>query len=159
MGSIPGQRHRSTIADFYAIPEEERRHELIDGEIVEKGAATGEHQGAETELAIHLGPLFGRRPGGGRPGGWWILIEPEVRFGENICRPDVAGWRREKVPACPTGTPIVAIPDWTCEILSTNKRNDLIRKKHIYHRHQVGHYWIVDPERRLLSGSRWDPAG
>jgi len=50
-------------------------------------------------------------------------------------------------------------PDWTCEILSTNKRNDLIKKKRIYHRHQVPHDWIVDPSEETLTVYRWAPDG
>ncbi len=50
-------------------------------------------------------------------------------------------------------------PDWICEILSTNKRNDLIKKKRVYHRHQVPHYRIVDPSKRRSSVYRWAPDG
>ena len=55
--------------------------------------------------------------------------------------------------------PVTLRPDWVCEILSTNRRNDLVKKKHIYHRHQVGHYWIVDPEQLTLLVYRWHPDG
>ena len=45
---LPGGR--ATQEDLLAIPEDERRHELIDGEIVEKGAASGEHGGAQADV-------------------------------------------------------------------------------------------------------------
>ena len=64
-------------------------------------------------------------------------------------------WRRERVPERPTGTPVLIAPDWVCEILSTNRSNDLVRKKHIYHRHHVGHYWIADPAEKTLAVYRW----
>ncbi|MSP63846.1 MAG: Uma2 family endonuclease [Myxococcales bacterium] len=159
MSSTHERRRRATIADLYAIPEERRRHELIDGEIVEKGAATGEHGGAQVKLASRLDGPFGRRPGGRWPGGWWFGTEIDIQFGEDVCRPDVVGWRRERVPERPRGIPVLIRPDWVCEILSTNKRNDLVRKKHIYHRHQVPHYWIVDPEQEMLTVHRWHPDG
>ncbi|MSP63195.1 MAG: Uma2 family endonuclease [Myxococcales bacterium] len=147
------------MADFYAIPEEERWHELVDGEIVEKGAASGPHALAQNRLGRLLGNPFDRRPGGRWPGGWIFLTDVDIQFGDDICRPDVAGWRRERLPEVPREVPIRVIPDWTCEILSTNKRNDLIRKMRVYHQHAVPHYWIVDPERELLTVHRHHPDG
>src|SRR5829696_6191183 len=132
----------ATLEDLFAIPEEERHHEIIDGELVEKGAATGEHGGAQADLVTALNSRFDRRPGGRWPGGWWFALEVEIQLGDEICRPDVVGWRRENTPESPRGTPVLARPDWVCEVLSTNRRNDVVRKKHIYHRYQVPHYWI-----------------
>ena len=63
----------------------------------------------------------------------------------NTFQPDVTGWRRDRVPEGSGGVPVMVRPDWVCEILSSNKRNDLVKKKRVYHRHQVPHYWIVDP--------------
>jgi Uma2 family endonuclease len=77
-GAAKGQPHRrATIEDLYAIPEEIRRHELVDGEIIEKGAATGEHGATQASLVVALGSRFGRRPGGRWPGGWWFATEVE----------------------------------------------------------------------------------
>ena len=59
----------------------------------------------------------------------------------------------------PRGAPIQTRPDWTCEILSGNRRNDLVRKKHIYHLQQVPHYWIVAPMEEMLTVDRWHPDG
>lgn len=50
-------------------------------------------------------------------------------------------------------------PDWICEVLSTNRRNDLIKKKRAYHRHEVGHYWLVDPVEETLAVYRWHQDG
>jgi Uma2 family endonuclease len=87
-------------------------------------------------------------------------MEVDVYFdAANTFRPDVAGWRRERVPERPLGVPVMVRPDWVCEILSSNKRDDLVKKKRVYHRHQGPHYWIVDPERETLSVLRWTPDG
>ncbi len=156
------QRGPSTVADVLAMPEAERRHEVIDGEIVQKEAATGEHGAAQINIATSLNGPFGRRPPGGppdRPGGWWFATEVEIRFGEHLLRPDVAGWRRERVAERPRGCPVEALPDWTCEILSTNRVNDLVRKKRIYHEHRVPHYWIADPAEGTLAVQRWSADG
>lgn len=150
----------ATLEDLLAIPEEERRHELIEGTILPtKEAASAEHGGTQWALSAWLGP-YGRRPGGRQPGGWWFVTEVEIYFdAKNTFKPDVAGWRRERVPERPSGTPIRMRPDWVCEILSTNRRHDTIRKKRVYHRHGVSHYWIIDPIERLLEIFRWAPEG
>ena len=136
-----------------------RRHELIEGSIADKGAASAEHGDAQFTLSGWMRP-FRRRPGGRHPGGWWFATEVEIFFDpKNTFRPDIAGWRRERLPERPKGTPIEVRPDWVCEILSTNRRNDLVRKKRVYHRHEVPHYWIVDPAEETLSVHRWAPEG
>lgn len=151
----------ATLADLLAIPEEIRRHELVDGEILEKEAASGRHGGAQSRLGRVLGP-FDRGPGGppGSPGGWWIASEVEIFFDpSNTLRPDCAGWRRERLPVLPADTPIRVVPDWICEILSTNRRNDIVKKKRVYHRHHVQHYWILDPSAEALLVYRHGPEG
>lgn len=157
--SSKAKRRDATAADLFAIPEERRRHELIDGELVEKEAASGRHGAAQARLSRRLGP-YDRRPGGKWPGGWWFATEVEVQLAEAlVLRPDVAGWRRERMAALPAQVPVFVRPDWVCEILSTNKRNDLIRKKRAYHLHQVGHYWLVDPFEETLAVHRWHTDG
>ncbi len=150
---------RFTIDDLIAIPEEQRRHEIVDGQLVEKEAASGRHGRAQVRLARELGP-FDRRPGGREPGGWWFATEVEILFApEAVYKPDIAGWRRERLSEPPDEFPITVRPDWVCEILSTNRRNDVIRKKRGYHRYGVPHYWIVDPAEGSLTVNRWATDG
>lgn len=147
----------ATVDDLFAIPEGERRHELIEGVIEPKGAASGRHGAAQLRLAGHVLP-FNRRPGGRSPGGWWFATEVDIYFDPaNTFRPDVVGWRRDRVPQQPEAVLIEVRPDWVCEILSTNRRNDLIKKKRAYHRHQVPHDWILDPDEATLTVYRWTP--
>ncbi len=150
----------ATLEDLFALPEEERkRFELVEGTLEDRGPTSGAHGGAQFDLPMWLAP-FRRRPGGRWPGGWWFGTEVDVYFdAANTFKPDVVGWRRERVPERPLGVPVMVRPDWVCEILSSNKRNDLVKKKRAYHRHQVPHYWIVDPERETLSVLRWTPDG
>ncbi len=161
MSFAPGKPlRRATLADLLAIPEEDRRHELIDGEIVEKEAASGRHGQAQGSL-FHL--LFPYRRRGGppdRPSGWLFATEVEVYFDEAYTlRPDNAGWRRERLAELPADVPIRVVPDWINEVLSKNKRNDLVKKKRVYHQHRVGHYWIIDPVEEILQVHRWTEAG
>lgn len=157
---MSGAAHGSaTIEDILAIPEELRRHELIEGRILEVGAATGEHGTTQADLVTALGRRFGRRSGGRWPGGWWLAINVEIVFGDDVFRPDVIGWRRDRVAERPAGTLICTRPDWVCEILPTNRRLDLVKKKRAYHRHEVPHYWILDPTEETLAVQRWSPDG
>jgi Uma2 family endonuclease len=149
----------ATLDDFLAIAEGERSHELIDGEIIERAAPSGEHGSAQADLVGLLFDSF-RRTGGGRPGGWWFATEVELALPMgHVVRPDIVGWRRERVPMRPTGTPIATLPDCVCEILSTDRSRDLVRKKRLYHQAKVAHYWIVDPAERTLSVNRWAEDG
>jgi len=80
-----------TTADFLAIPSEQRFHELLGGEIIEKATPTGEHGAAQAGVASAIVPPYQRRGGSGGPGGWWIATEVEVLLSIEIVRPDVVG--------------------------------------------------------------------
>ncbi len=151
----------ATIDDLLAIPEDRRWHEIIDGELVEKKAATPGHGRAQWSVARQLGDPFDRKPGGpSRPGGWWFAQDCAITFGPHqIYRPDVVGWRRERVPEMPDRFATDVVPDWICEILSTNRSNDLVRKYRVYHQSRVSHYWVLDPLDFSLTVYRWQEHG
>ena len=117
------------------------------------------HVVASSVLGHYIGPPF--QHGHGGPGGWWIVDEPEVHLGEDIVVPDLAGWRRERMPECPTGAYSTLAPDWVCEVLSPSTRKfDLNDKRAVYAREGVGFIWYVDPDARsqeafALHGSDW----
>jgi Uma2 family endonuclease len=152
----------ATEADLLALPEQGRGYELIDGQLAEKQSGA-RHGRAHGRLMHRLEPYDRRLGGGDRPGGWWFLIEQLVRFesGQTL-RPDVAGWLRSRLPELPEDddTVVQVRPDWIAEILSpSNATNDTIKKKRIYHRHGVPHYWIIDPHHETLTVQRWTPEG
>ncbi len=159
-GPKPGRP--ATEADLLALPDEGHGYELLDGEIVEKQAGF-DHGLAHMRIRDAFAP-YDRRPGGGdRPGGWWFLAEQLVRFesGQTL-RPDVAGWLRERLPRPPKDAQAVVEvrPDWVAEIISpTNAGNNLLKKRRVYHRHGVPHYWIVDPRDESLTVLRWTSEG
>lgn len=154
----PGQRAR--FEQLAAIPEDRRHHEIIDGDLVEKASPSAEHGRTQRKLSTFIDP-FDRRPGGPAPGGWWLATEVEILFAVDECyRPDIVGWRRDRVPECPRGTPVAIRPDWIAEVLSvTNSSTDRVRKLNRYHHHQVPHYWILDPVEETLAVFRWTAAG
>jgi Uma2 family endonuclease len=107
---------------------------------------------------MDIGTAFHRGRGG--PGGWWILSEPELHLAANVLVPDLAGWRRERMPEQPTTAFYGLAPDWACEVLSPSTvRVDRVLKLNIYGRERVPHVWLVDPIARTLEVFRLDGDG
>ena len=154
-------RRYATVADLLAIPEKQRFHEILGGELVQKALPSGPHGRAQRVLGGRIGEPYDRKGGGGRTGGWWIVTEVEAQLGEHeIVRPDISGWLRTRLPKLPCEAPIPMRPDWACEVLSrSNASNDLVKKMRVYHRAGIPHYWIVDPDNGVLTVYRWAPEG
>ena len=151
---------RATAEDLARLPSDVRA-EVIDGAVVEKASSSAEHANAKGGAIVLLRGPYHRRPGGGQPGGWWILPEVEIELAEHeVYRPDIAGWRRDRIPVRPSGLPVKVRPDWVCEVLSaSNASNDLVKKLRVYHQSHVEHYWVVDPQNETLTVLRWTPDG
>lgn len=145
----------ATAADLDML----EHHEVIGGVIHEKASPSFEHGDAQGHLILALGGFFGRGIRG--PGGWWIGTEVEIELETHeVYLPDVAGWRRDRVPERPSGRPVRIRPDWVCEILSpSTAARDMGPKRDTYHRCGVGHYWIVDLAHGTLSVYRWHEHG
>lgn len=145
----------ATIEDWLAIPEE-RRAELIDGNIVYQGMPGPLHGKSQGKTFALVDGPFGRRAGGGgRPGGWWISLEVDMEIGSLGCRPDVLGWRRDLHPRIPEPDArglVTSVPEWICEVLSPRTASiDQGRKRRAYHAAGVVHYWLVDPTNGTLT--------
>jgi Uma2 family endonuclease len=146
-----------TWEDLEAVPEG-FIGEIVGGELEFVPRPNAPHGRTQAKLSgLVLGPFD---LGAGGPGGWEIRIEPRIRFTSEIRVPDIAGWRAERFEEPETG-PFVVVPDWVCEILSTDTaRTDRTAKRELYARHGVRHYWIVDPEAQTveihrLEGKFW----
>jgi len=89
--------------------------------------------------------------GSGGPGGWIFIDEPELHLGPHVLVPDIAGWRRERLPKLPETAFIETPPDWVCEVLSPSTQQfDRTDKLAIYAAFGVGHCWYVDPLAKTL---------
>ncbi|MDX2092143.1 MAG: Uma2 family endonuclease [Kofleriaceae bacterium] len=131
--------------------------EIVGGEIVETQRPGPPH----VEASSHLGALLvGRfRFGNGGPGGWMILDEPAIRFGDDVRVPDLAGWRVERYVRPSDGVYLV-VPDWICELLSPGTvRNDRTTKLPLYARHGVKHVWLLDAVAQTLEVYRLHDVG
>ena len=143
----------ATMADLEALPPE-LKGEIIDGELYVSPRPRGPHANVEGAIVDEVRPPYHRGRGG--PGGWWILPEPGIEApGSPEFSPDVAGWRRERMPDIPVDQPIRVVPDWICEILSPSTRGyDLVTKRRFYARIGVTWLWYVDVEARSIIVSR-----
>jgi Uma2 family endonuclease len=159
VGTAPAPRRKATSADLTDAAGDPFA-EVIDGQVVEKASPSAEHGATQAALVATLWPPFHGRRGGG-PGGWWIMTEVEVELeSHEIYRPDVVGWRRDRVPERPSGRPVHTRPDWVCEVLwASNADTDLVTKFRGYHRNRVPHYWLLDPDSGTLVVYRWSEAG
>lgn len=144
----PTVRHPATYQDVLDAPEH-MVAELIGGALHLHPRPAPLHVTASSMLGIEVGAPFGRGRGG--PGGWWILDEPELHLSADVVVPDLAGWRRERMPALPDTAWFDVPPDWVCEVLSPGTRGiDLTDKRRLYAVAGVPHLWFVDPVARTL---------
>lgn len=149
--------HRATYADVEAAPANTVA-EIIDGVLHVNPRPAVPHTVAASALGAELLPPFLRGRGG--PGGWVILDEPELHLGPDpdVLVPDLAGWRRTRMPEIPEEKPYFTLaPDWICEVLSPSTAAvDRAGKLPIYAREGVGHAWLVDPLLKTLELLRLD---
>jgi Uma2 family endonuclease len=131
-----------TYADLLALPEDGRRHEIIDGEHLLSPSPKTNHQRVLMCLSVALA-AHAKKHGCGE-----VFAAPldVVLSDSDVVQPDllfVSNERRERT----TDKNIQGAPDLVVEILSEwNRRIDEIVKRDLYGRHGVLEYWIVDPE-------------
>lgn len=103
--------HIQTLYDAIQALPEGVTGEIVDGQLHTQPRPAGPHAVAGSHLG---GELFGPYDRGrGGPGGWWIIIDPEIHFVLNteILVPDLAGWRRERMPSPPEDQRFQVVPD------------------------------------------------
>jgi Uma2 family endonuclease len=162
MSDFAKQNRRATYDDILKLPKN-MVGEIIGGELFVSPRPASKHALAASRLTGKLEPSFGG--GGSGPGGWWIISEPEIHIGnkpnEEVYVPDLAGWRRERMPEFPDVPFFEMIPDWVCEILSpSNMRLDRTKKVPQYAVLGVKHLWLINPRDKMLEvfrleGDKW----
>lgn len=145
-------RPRATYEDVLAAPRD-KVAEVTGGQLQLHPRPALPHAAAASALGEELGPPFKRGRGG--PGGWIIVFEPELHLADDILVPDLAGWRRDRLPVLPADPYLSLAPDWVCEVLSpTTAKFDRADKLPIYGRESVRHVWLLDPLQRTLETLR-----
>lgn len=148
-------RKLATYEDVLAAPAH-KVAEVIRGMLSVMPRPRPVHATAASRLGMRLA-RFGD-PDDGDPGGWVILDEPELHLGADIVVPDLAGWRRERMPEIPIDLAyFVLAPDWCCEVLSPGtEKMDRGEKAEIYAENGVSHYWLVNPDLQTVEVLRLD---
>jgi Uma2 family endonuclease len=151
-------RKPDLYAELLSLPEHVVG-QIVGGRLIAQPRPAPRHALAYSRLGSELGGPFDRGRGG--PGGWWLLDEPEIHIGADVVVPDLAGWRRERMPALPETAWFESAPDWLAEVLSpSTARFDRAEKLPLYARWGVRHVWLIDPELRTLevfenAAGRW----
>lgn len=149
--TLPARRP-PTYDDIVALPEH-LVGEIVDGELHVSPRPAVPHAVGASALAATL--LTRMQFGDGGPGGWWILNEPELHLGEDVIVPNVAGWRRERLPVPPRDAFLTLSPDWVCEVLSpSTNRFDRTKKRPVYARADNPFLWLLDPLTETLETYR-----
>lgn len=147
MSTAPSRR-RATYEDILALPPDVTG-QIVDGEPFVSPRPANPHATASSTLGMDIGSAYQRGRGG--PGGWWIVDEPEIHLGSDVVVPDLAGWRRGRLPAIPPEAYFSLAPDWVCEVLSPSTASfDRVKKMRVFAREGVGHACLVDPAARTL---------
>jgi len=151
-------RREATYEDLEKLPPEVIG-ELVGGVLYASPRPALRHSRAITVLTGSLEGPFDRGQAG--PGGWLLLVEPELHLNQDVLVPDLAGWRRERVPEMPDTAAFTLAPDWVCEVLSPSTlRLDRAVKMGVYALAGVKHLWLVDPVAQMLEvyraeGHQW----
>lgn len=147
MSTAPRKRP-ATYEDILALPPHVNG-QIVDGELFATPRPANPHATASSTLGMDIGGAYQRGRGG--PGGWWIVFEPEIHLGRNVLVPDLAGWRRSRLPAIPPTAFFTLAPDWICEVLSPSTASfDRVKKMRVFAAEGVGNAWLVDPVARTL---------
>lgn len=140
--------HPARYEDLFDLPENVIG-QIIQGQLIALPRPTPRHALVTSEIGMSIGNPFQKGRGG--PGGWWILDEPELHLDTDILVPDVAGWRRERMPTLPEEAFFTLVPDWICEVLSPRSaRLDRVVKMPIYAQQGVEWLWLADPNLHTL---------
>ncbi len=139
---------RATYEDLLAVPEH-LVAEIIHGQLVTQPRPAARHARAASSLGGELYGPFDRGKGG--PGGWIILDEPELHLDGHVLVPDLAGWKRVRLPEIQDIVAIEVVPDWVCEVLSPSTSGvDRADKMPLYATLGVAYLWLIDPLARTL---------
>ena len=132
---------RLTYEDYVLIPEDGRRHEIIDGDEVVSPSPRTKHQRLVGRLFAAL-DHYARQHGLGE-----VFVAPfdVILSDHDIVQPDVLFITDDRLGIVDEVN-CKGAPDLVVEVLSeSTRRTDLIRKRKLYERVGVADYWIVDP--------------
>ena len=133
---------RLTYDDYCLLPNNGRRHEVIDGELFVTPSPRRAHQKVVTQLSRVLGNFVETRICGE------VYVAPfDVVFSLfDVVEPDILYVSKERASVV-TEKNVQGAPDLVVEVLSaTTAEIDRTTKMKLYARYGVQEYWMIDPE-------------
>jgi Uma2 family endonuclease len=131
-----------TYDDYRLLPEDGRRYELLDGDLLVSPAPSTRHQTVSRRLLFALMQALETRDLAqifDAPTD--LILEPT-----SVVQPDLVIVSAARASIV-TARAIEGIPDVVIEILSPNGSDrDERLKRRLYERHGIPEYWIVDPD-------------
>jgi Uma2 family endonuclease len=135
-----------TYQDYLDLPEDGKRYEVIDGELIMAPAPDTGHQDVSGDLFVDL-KIFVKK---NKRGKVYCAPTAVVLNEHNVVQPDLLFISNERKHII-TEKNISGAPDLIIEIVSPSSGYyDLVEKKEIYGRFGVQEYWIVDPKKQWL---------
>jgi Uma2 family endonuclease len=132
-----------TLAQFDALPDDGRRHELLNGRLLVTPSPLADHQRAVNHLNRLLVPAC--------PEDLEVFLAPfdfRPKNNRSSLQPDLMVCRCEDVERDRVRRPLLL----AVEILSpSNRAADLVTKRHVYEQAGVASYWIFEPEEAVLT--------
>ncbi|MDF3069630.1 MAG: hypothetical protein K0R38_5231 [Polyangiaceae bacterium] len=95
----PTARRLGTLWEALCALPSNQVGEIVAGELFASPQPAGGHCRVASKLGARLDGPFDSGVGG--PGGWLLIDEPELHLTDSVLVPDLAGWRRERMPAVP----------------------------------------------------------
>ena len=137
---------RVTYAELQQWPDDGRRYELYDGEVIEVPAPFLRHQ----RVALNVMAVL--REYEQSAGGLTVPAPFDIVFSEHdVVQPDVVYFTAERRHLLRDWDAGRAVPDLAVEVLSPGtEARDRGRKMDLLVRFGVREYWIVDPARNVL---------
>jgi Uma2 family endonuclease len=147
MSSLPTEAIRWTIADLELFPNDGKRYEIIDGELLVTRAPHWRHQKLCVRISTLL-DIWSQETGLGE-----AAVTPGIVFSEaDSVIPDIVWISKERLAASlDKSGHLTAAPELIVKVLSQtpkDKKRDRELKLKLYSSQGVQEYWIFDPKRR-----------
>ena len=138
-------RRKFTVQDYMTTPED-KRYQLLDGEIILAPLPTVAHQRVLGRLVRSLSEILADR----KLGQVWAAPLDVVLSEYDAVQPDISFVSNQRADIVAGGY-VQGAPDLIAEILDPGTAEyDRGYKSQLYGRHGVREYWIVDPDAETI---------
>ena len=134
-----------TYEDLLYTPDDGKRYEVLEGDLIVSPSPKWKHQRIVHRLHTYLTSWENAGYGS-------VCTAPMdvVLSNRDVVEPDLLFIAKEHLGIVKAES-VQGAPDLVVEVISEgSRRHDAITKRHIYERHGVRFYWLVDPEEETV---------